>query len=66
MAEPFLFNLGLLSSSRSVYPLYLTFAVSATLYELRAHTVMEKKRAVLIEVAKWSGDGLRPNALKLP
>ena len=45
---------------------YLTFLVSATLYELRSHTVMEKKRALLIEVAKWSGDGLRPTALKLP
>jgi len=38
----------------------------ATLYELRSTTAFEKKRQLLIEVAKWSGDGLRATCLKLP
>jgi len=38
----------------------------ATLYELRSTTAFEKKRHLLIEVAKWSGDGLRATCLKLP
>jgi len=37
----------------------------ATLYELRSATSTAKKRDLLIETAKWSGDGFRANALKL-
>jgi hypothetical protein len=66
IAEPFLFNLGLLAFLDSSIRLLSDFSGVSDAYELRAHTVMEKKRALLIEVAKWSGDGLRPTALKLP
>ncbi|PPQ64218.1 hypothetical protein CVT24_008594 [Panaeolus cyanescens] len=38
----------------------------ATLYELRSTIGFEKKKDLLIEVAKWSGDGLRTNCLKMP
>jgi len=38
----------------------------STLYELRSATVTDKKRDLLIEVAKWSGDGIRTTCLKLP
>jgi len=38
----------------------------ATLYELRSATAAQKKRDLLIETAKWSGDGLRTTCLKLP
>ncbi|KAF8159461.1 hypothetical protein B0H34DRAFT_655232 [Crassisporium funariophilum] len=38
----------------------------STLYELRSTTGFEKKRELLVEVAKWSGDGLRTNCLKMP
>jgi len=37
----------------------------ATVYELRSTTAAEKKVALLVETAKWSGDGLRASALKL-
>lgn len=40
--------------------------VPATLYELRSATAMDKKRDLLVEVAKWSGDGLKTNCLKMP
>jgi trafficking protein particle complex subunit 12 len=39
---------------------------AATLYELRSMLGFEKKRALLVEVAKWSGDGLKTSCLKLP
>lgn len=42
----------------------LTFI--ATLYELRSSTGVDRKRDLLIEVAKWSGDGLKTACLKLP
>lgn len=38
----------------------------ATLYELRSTVGLEKKKELLVEVAKWSGDGLKTNSLKLP
>jgi len=38
----------------------------STLYELRANIVTEKKRELLVEVAKWAGDGLRTTCLKMP
>ena len=37
----------------------------ATLYELRSLTSFEKKIDLLIETAKWSGDGLKASVLKL-
>ncbi|THV02479.1 hypothetical protein K435DRAFT_817676 [Dendrothele bispora CBS 962.96] len=38
----------------------------STLYELRSATATEKKLELLIEVAKWSGDGLKTTCLKMP
>jgi len=38
----------------------------ATLYELRSSIAADKKRELLIEVAKWCGDGLRTTCLKMP
>ncbi|KAI0047187.1 hypothetical protein FA95DRAFT_1582762 [Auriscalpium vulgare] len=38
----------------------------STLYELRSAVAADKKRELLIEVAKWSGDGLRTTCLKMP
>ncbi|KAI0075300.1 hypothetical protein K474DRAFT_1599988 [Panus rudis PR-1116 ss-1] len=38
----------------------------ATLYELRSITAPHKKRELLLEVAKWGGDGLRTTCLKMP
>ncbi|KAK0188654.1 hypothetical protein F5146DRAFT_1104142 [Armillaria mellea] len=43
-----------------------THCVLATLYELRSATGADKKRDLLIEVAQWSGDGLRTTCLKMP
>ncbi|KAG6821423.1 hypothetical protein H0H93_010147 [Arthromyces matolae] len=56
VAEPFLFNLSFRNSK------YFT----ATLYELHSATAAENKRNLLLEVAKWSGDGLRVTCLKMP
>ncbi|KIJ55357.1 hypothetical protein M422DRAFT_220011 [Sphaerobolus stellatus SS14] len=38
----------------------------STLYELRSSIAWKKKRQLLIDVAKWSGDGLKASCLKLP
>ncbi|KAI0310402.1 hypothetical protein OF83DRAFT_660799, partial [Amylostereum chailletii] len=38
----------------------------STLYELRSAVAADKKRELLVEVAKWSGDGLRTTCLKMP
>ncbi|KAG1770680.1 hypothetical protein EDD22DRAFT_1047640 [Suillus occidentalis] len=38
----------------------------STLYELHSATAAQKKRDLLIEVAKWSGDGLKTTCLKMP
>ncbi|KAI0766704.1 hypothetical protein BD413DRAFT_569950 [Trametes elegans] len=38
----------------------------STLYELRSSAGADKKRDLLVEVAKWAGDGLRTTCLKLP
>ncbi|KIP01161.1 hypothetical protein PHLGIDRAFT_123601 [Phlebiopsis gigantea 11061_1 CR5-6] len=38
----------------------------STLYELRSNTAADKKRELLVEVAKWAGDGLRTSCLKMP
>lgn len=43
-----------------------TLAISATLYELRSASGADKKRELLVEVAKWAGDGLRTTCLKMP
>lgn len=63
VAEPFLFNLCKCRLCRSIlgspWP-------AATLYELRSANAAEKKRDLLIEVAKWSGDGLKTACLKMP
>ena len=37
----------------------------ATMYELRAGLTAYRKKDLLVEVAKWSGDGLRPTCLKM-
>ncbi|KAI9451686.1 hypothetical protein BJY52DRAFT_91219 [Lactarius psammicola] len=37
----------------------------STLYELRSSIAADKKRELLVEVAKWSGDGLRTTCLKM-
>jgi len=53
------------------YPLAVTatepwlFNLS-TLYELRSTITWDKKRQLLVDVAKWSGDGLKVACLKLP
>ncbi|KAL4078579.1 hypothetical protein V8B97DRAFT_1044209 [Scleroderma yunnanense] len=38
----------------------------STLYELRSSTAMDNKRELLVEVARWSGDGLKATCLKMP
>ncbi|KZT21559.1 hypothetical protein NEOLEDRAFT_1073338 [Neolentinus lepideus HHB14362 ss-1] len=38
----------------------------STLYELRSLTASQNKRNLLLEVAKWSGDGLKTACLKMP
>ncbi|KAG8221016.1 hypothetical protein J3R82DRAFT_2525 [Butyriboletus roseoflavus] len=38
----------------------------STLYELRSTTAIDKKRELLLQVAKWSGDGLKMSCLKMP
>ncbi|KAJ4475060.1 hypothetical protein J3R30DRAFT_3658933 [Lentinula aciculospora] len=38
----------------------------STLYELRSATATQKKHELLLEVAKWSGDGLKTTCLKMP
>lgn len=61
-----------LSSSTFVRK-FISFAITrsdfycvATLYELRSTAGFEKKKELLIDVAKWSGDGLKTNCLKMP
>jgi len=68
MAEPFLFNLCACFFCYSMYgsPSTLFACSIATLYELRSSIAADKKRELLIEVAKWSGDGLRTTCLKMP
>ena len=69
-AEPFLFNLCMcLLLSPSIHQSSCTDASSplpATLYELRSAAGADKKRELLVEVAKWAGDGLRTTCLKMP
>jgi len=38
----------------------------STLYELMSTPGFEKKKELLVEVAKWSGDGLKTHCLKMP
>ena len=70
MAEPFLFNL-----CAGLNSLFYLFALpehgvprlfTITLYELRSSIAADKKHELLIEVTKWSGDGLRTTCLKMP
>jgi len=64
VAEPFIFNL-----CECRFDPHLTnhkCDCPATLYELRSSTAMDNKRELLIEVAKWSGDGLKATCLKMP
>ena len=64
MAEPFLFNLC--ACSFMIRGRWLdNYVPKATLYELRSSIAADKKRELLIEVAKWSGDGLRTTCLKM-
>jgi hypothetical protein len=67
VAEPFLFNLCKCSFSfgPSKSPVLIS-STSATLYELRSNIGFESKRQLLVEVSKWSGDGLKATCLKLP
>jgi hypothetical protein len=46
--------------------IFKTYLFTATIYELHSATATEKKRDLLIEVAKWSGDGLKTACLKMP
>ena len=39
---------------------------TATLYELRSAAAMDKRRDLLVEVARVGGDGLRTTCLKMP
>ena len=64
VAEPFLFNLCMFFFAPSIEQSLTSNA--ATLYELRSATAVDKKRDLLIEVAKWSGDGLKTTCLKMP
>ncbi|KAI0953947.1 hypothetical protein AcW1_006737 [Taiwanofungus camphoratus] len=43
----------------------LLFNIS-TMYELHSTAGIDQKRELLIEVAKWAGDGLRTTCLKMP
>ncbi|KAF8216585.1 hypothetical protein K438DRAFT_1559177 [Mycena galopus ATCC 62051] len=56
---------ALRASPQSVVAEPFLFNLS-TLYELRSATAVENKRNLLIEVAKWSGDGLKTTCLKMP
>ncbi|GBE86415.1 hypothetical protein SCP_0902940 [Sparassis crispa] len=38
----------------------------STMYELRSTVGVDKKRDLLVEVAKWAGDGVRTACLKMP
>ncbi|EGN96815.1 hypothetical protein SERLA73DRAFT_184996 [Serpula lacrymans var. lacrymans S7.3] len=38
----------------------------STLYELRSAAALDRKRDLLVEVARWSGDGLKTACLKMP
>jgi trafficking protein particle complex subunit 12 len=71
MAEPFLFNLCASASLSHITVTTVTNCAPhtlyiATLYELRSSIAADKKRELLIEVGKWSGDGLRTTCLKMP
>ena len=68
VVEPFLFNLCEPSYNHFPWRFLVNacFFFQATLYELRSTTGFEKKKELLIEVAKWSGDGLRTHCLKMP
>ena len=55
---------SLLYSSHFLNSVVTSF--TATLYELRSSIAADKKRELLIEVSKWSGDGLRTTCLKMP
>lgn len=66
-AEPFLFNLCEYNYFRPRCLLsHLRVCSPATLYELRSTAGVDKKRELLIEVARWAGDGLRTTCLKMP
>ena len=65
MAEPFLFNLCRCFMMVVVIRGLTIYLRKATLYELRSSIAADKKRELLIEVAKWSGDGLRTTCLKM-
>ena len=68
VVEPFLFNLckqALLTCNHVTLD-HNAFFLLATLYELRSTTGFEKKKELLVEVAKWSGDGLKIHCLKMP
>ncbi|KAH9913924.1 uncharacterized protein B0H18DRAFT_887605 [Fomitopsis serialis] len=54
-----------LSPSTTLAAEPLLFNLS-TMYELRSAAGADKKRNLLVEVAKWAGDGLRTTCLKMP
>ncbi|KAH9840252.1 uncharacterized protein C8Q71DRAFT_483076 [Rhodofomes roseus] len=54
-----------LSPSTTLAAEPLLFNLS-TMYELRSTAGADRKRSLLIEVAKWAGDGLRTTCLKMP
>jgi len=57
---------GLKSSPSSLVVVEPFLFNLSTLYELRSTAGFEKKKELLVEVAKWSGDGLKTNCLKMP
>lgn len=64
-AEPLLFNL----CERHIPSWHrhrLTLTSQATMYELRSTAGIDKKMNMLVDVAKWAGDGLRTTCLKMP
>ena len=65
MKEPVIFNLCASFTHFVISPHFLTRSFTATLYKLRSSIATDKKRELLIEVVKWSGDGLRTTCLKM-
>jgi len=59
-------SVSFFSSIAYISCILLAWAFLATLYELRSVVGFEKKKELLVDVAKWSGDGLKTNCLKMP
>lgn len=64
-------GIDLLESALKAFPSSVAVAEPflfnlSTLYELRSATAIDKKCELLIDVAKWSGDGMKTTCLKMP